>query len=179
MEEKAAQSLLSEDVKFSIRTTGLLYLIGIRKIKLSIRPLCLGTMIQMSRYIAKVDVENKPGMSAIEGGMLAVEQNANLVISIITVAILRRGIRLALFKRMLSGYLLKTLTTEDIHKLLLVAVKNADIPSFLSSIVFLKGQNVLEKKTSQNITGEIIAPGDLSETQSNITDLPGSTSCGE
>jgi len=168
MEEKTANIILDQGIKFSIKTTGLRKLFGKKK-TFVIKPLYPGTMIKLSGLLPKIDISN---LDTSEGGVTGqffdlIGKNAETVCKMVSIATLRKPLQIKFFHWLRWRYFLWNATAADLENLMSIITVQTNGINFLNTIVFLKGQNILapKKQTSPTGTGEIIAPGDLSEPQ--------------
>ena len=158
MEKKAGQTLLDEPVRFKVKTGWLFP----KKIRLSIKPLYLGTLVKISmlQKDMKIDRERYQKEPIAESFNIAGENSRNMA-KIVAYGILNGPVKIALFGRILTTFLYWKLDTEALKQLLGIIIDSIGVMDFMSSIVSLHGVNVLSpRETSQNITGETIASGE-------------------
>ena len=166
MEQKAADAILQTPLKFSVKNRGLLRFI-VKKISLSVTPFYPGTIIKMSRELKKlkIDVENIQ-KNTLNGALANYEENSWVLARAIAIGIINTKPEKVLLTGLLTRYLHRNLNHSELKELSIIIVSQINITDFTLTIVFLNGLNMLAPKktgTSQTITGETIAPGDLSE----------------
>lgn len=140
-----------------------------------IQPLNFGTMIKISRVLLDIDVSVFRQTNALDAVYKVLDTNGDKIASIVAMAFVNR-------KRdpdaSLIEFIKDNFTSKELLQALMIVLNQMDVTSFMSSIVSMRGLNLLQE-TSQKVPGEIIASGKPSEQQSNISDSHGMKSSGE
>ena len=138
---------------------------GIGKLRFKIRPLYLGTLVAMGKYISKIGIDRE---SFDEHPMAEVLEkmpiNGRIMSKIVALGVLNSRMRIALFARVYEKYFLWNVTAADLKGITFLILQQTNVQDFIYSIVSLKGLDVISQKagTSQSFTGETIAPGESS-----------------
>jgi hypothetical protein len=177
IEIKAGATILDESKRFSIKTHGLLRVIGIKRLRFGIKGLYLGTLILISKEITSITIKDGNGIAQATSAM---EMNSKIMARIIALAILNNRLKIRLFKRILTSFLLWSLNAKNLSDLVHLVLDQMNVLDFFSSIVSIGGLNILKKKeTSPKDEGSSIAPGTQSESSLNTSDSPGKEFSGE
>ena len=143
---KVADSVLDNSVKFSIET-GLLFP---KRVKLSVRPLRLGTLIYISKEQENVsEVElSKDVLPAIA----KLSANIKPATKIVAYSILNSRVKIKLFSGIFSRWLAWRISPKELNSLLALSLKQSEVTDFFGSTVLLKGMGLLEQKKSKAVT---------------------------
>jgi hypothetical protein len=165
MEQKASKALLHEPVKFHIRTKGLLRLLGIKRIPVKIYPLHLGTMVKISGQMEKLSTltVQQINTETLKSAYKLIGENSAITSRLLAYAIINSWLGIKLFTGLWAWYLHWRLTSDEIEALMSIVIEQTGTMAFMTTIVSLRGLNVLSPKatmeTSPNGTEEIIASG--------------------
>jgi hypothetical protein len=172
---KAADTLLEEPVDFTVTVANpnLLHKLKIlpSQKKFEIRPLVLGTMLQIAREFSTFDFDEKDNNNLLEAGMKALIEHKQAMVNIVAYAIANSPGKPP---PSLVAYLDKNLTSTDLFRLMTLVVQQMNIRPFLSALVSIGILNPFAKKT--RATSQ--TSGEQSEASSNITGSTGKTSSG-
>lgn len=161
MEEKAANIILDEGVKFSIKTTGIRRIFSKKK-TFVIKPLYPGTIVKISGMLYKLDVTDLKSEQGISGQLIGlIGKNAITVCKMVSICTLRKPLNIIFFHWLRWRFFMWNATCADLQNLMDIITVQTNGINFLNTIVSLKGQNILapRKQTSPIGTGETIAPG--------------------
>jgi hypothetical protein len=104
-------------------------------------PLCLGTLVKISKIILGIEVSDMKGGNVFEGMYQAITDNTDKVVEIIGHAIMNS-------KTDPSAELLELLrlelTADDMSKILTVLINQMDLRSFIHSITLIRGLFVMQ-----------------------------------
>ena len=171
MQTKAAQIILHEPEKVWFKPRGLFRLLGIKKVPVWIYPLHLGTIIKISKLLAKLKPidGNNLASKPIQEMFSNIEVNGWKMCKMIAYGIINNWLFFPLLSYPLALFIYVRLSNNEILGLLSIIIEQTQTKSFQISIVSLKGLDILnpktEKETSPSGTEEIIAPGDSSGIQ--------------
>ncbi len=144
IQNKAADTLINKGVKFTLKIFGI-------KIKLSIKPLKLGTLIYISKASLKIKDIPQDDMLQVIGSS---KENARPMASIAAYGILNGKLSILFLGRFLTYILLWKLTPKELSSLLSLTIKQSEVTDFFGCTVLTKGINLMEVKavTSKETT---------------------------
>lgn len=168
-EEKISKTLLDDNsTPFSIKVShpAILRMIGIRKIKLRIKDLKLGTLYKLSTKLLALKLDITEGENKTKAIFLSMNEGMiDIQAECIAIAILNNPFRIRIWKRLLKRFLVWNLDAKSMNQLLSLLLEKMNIMDFMSSIVSIGGLQIVRKETSlESDTGGTIAPGTISET---------------
>jgi hypothetical protein len=119
---------------------------GIKKKKRSfiIRPIYLGSLIRISRILLSIDLSTYNAKD-LNSNYEMIDRNTGHVARVIAIAIQNNKHEPDVG---LMRFILNNFSTADMMSVLTVVVKQMDLLSFMSTIVSIKGMNILEKSTA-------------------------------
>jgi hypothetical protein len=132
----------------------------------NIYPAKMGTMLRISSLVLSIDKDLFTSGNKIAANMEAISKHAKTLCKIIALAIYNREERPP--ARMVNT-IMEQFSPEAIFKVVLIVLQSMNLDSFMSSIIFIRGLNLLE--TNPQTQGSQIAPGTSSEDLLNISDL--------
>lgn len=147
--KEAASTILDQAVTFDIDilaiNKGHAYLQkkGLLKTKKKfiLRPLTLGTLTQISKRMLEIDLESFKGGQLLEANYKILSQHGRTVAEIVALAVANRK---AGAPRGLVDFLLHNLTPKELLTVLNLVHQQMDLRNFMSSIISMRGLNVLE-----------------------------------
>jgi hypothetical protein len=116
--------------------------------------------------VLSIDKDLFTSGNKIAANMEAISKHAKTLCKIIALAIYNREERPP--ARMVNT-IMEQFSPEVIFKVVLIVLQSMNLDSFMSSIIFIRGLNLLE--TNPQTQGSQIAPGTSSEDLLNISDL--------
>lgn len=126
-----------------------------------IHPLNFGTMIKISRLLLDIDVEVFKKSTMLDSVYRVLNANGDSIAMIVATAIVNR-------KKdpdpALVDFIKDNFTAQELLSCVMIVLKQMDVTSFMTSIVSMRGINLLQE-TSQKMPEEIIASGEPSEQQ--------------
>lgn len=167
--EKVADTILDNHVTLTVtiepksRLDRILMRFGLKeKVKLlEIHPLNFGSMIKISRLLLNIDIEVLKSGNMLDAVYKIMDTKGDLIAKVLAVAIVNR-------KKdppdELINFIKDNFTSQELLHALMIVLKQMDVTSFMSSIVSMRGINLLQE-TSQKIPEETIASGEHSEQQ--------------
>lgn len=180
--QKSADTLLDRSVTFTVsvdpksklhRILQQLKIMPTQRV-FEIQPLNFGTMIKISRVLLDIDVAVFRQTNMLEAVYKVLDTHGDKIASIVAMAFVNR-------KRdpepSLIEFVKENFTSKELLQALMIVLNQMDVTSFMSSIVSMRGLNLLQE-TSQKVQEEIIASGNHSEQQSNTSDSLGTKSSG-
>ncbi len=109
----------------------------------------LGTILHMSKLYAEIAIdEEKIKDSAYAGSYMLVPDNAMRVAKLVAIAILRTNIKIKLFSRILTKYLLWNLTPEKLFTVMGMVLVIGNTASFTNSIRLIQALRMMKPKES-------------------------------
>lgn len=126
-----------------------------------INPLCFGTMIKISRLLLDIDIEIFKKGNMLDAVYKVLDAQGDSIATIVAMAIVNRKQDP---DRSLIEFIKDNFTAQEILQAVMIVVKQMDVTSFMTSIVSMRGLNLLQE-TSQKMTEGIIASGEHSEPQ--------------
>ncbi len=169
IQNKAADATTDQGTKFKIRVLWF-------KIRLSIKPQRLGTIILQSKERSKIvqfDSDVTP-VKILDGLSDSVKPMAR----IISLSILNNRVRIFWFNRVLTLLLLWSLKTKELRQLTAVTISQMGIEDFFHTTVLLRSINQLERR-GETVTDQPTPSGDESETSVKTSDTASTMSSGE
>lgn len=131
-----------------------------------IYPVKMGTLLRISELILPIEKEIFSNGTMIDANLNAIQKHAKTLCKVIALAIHNRKTEPS---ERLVNLILQQFTPEAIMRIVVVVLQAMDIKNFMSSIIFIRGLNLLEMNPQTQ--GSTIAPGTSSEELSNIFDL--------
>lgn len=130
-EKLAAEVLLDKGVAWRLPAPWFLRIFGKSTVMMSVKPLRLGTLLELSRlYLAMGITEEK-----LSGDInQLIRSNATMVSRIAAVCVLNSRIRIRLFRNVLGRFLLNRLTANAMLELMMFVVTLSGSSAFLSTI---------------------------------------------
>jgi hypothetical protein len=125
-----------------------------------VRPICMGSLIRISRLILSIDAGKVDFKNMLESNYRFVDQYAETAAQVIAIAITNS-------KQKPSGRLVKFIlhnfSSSELLSTILIVVRQMGVQNFMSSIISLRGLSVLEDAVSPEVSptgqGSQIAPG--------------------
>lgn len=181
--KKTADTLLDQSVTFTVsiepksKIHRLLQKVRIKATErvFYIHPLTFGTMIKISRLLLDIDVTIFRQVNMLDGVYKVLNKDGDKIATIVAMAFVNRKKDP---ENTLIEFIKDNFTSKELLQALMIVLNQMDVTSFMSSIVSIRGLNLLQE-TSQKVTGEIIASGNPLEQQLNTSDLHGMKSYGE
>jgi hypothetical protein len=148
MEYQAGSTLLDEGISFDVP------IIGKKKIRLYVKPLRAGTIVKISQQVTRFQKINESDEMIAE--MLAKGENLVPVSKIVAYGVLNSRIKIKLFGRILSNFLLwKVESLEYLFAYVSLVYRQMGAQHFFFIMALTKGMNFLERtKTTENIAAE-------------------------
>ncbi|MBU7577197.1 MAG: hypothetical protein KAF40_03970 [Flavihumibacter sp.] len=125
-----------------------------------IRPLTLGSLIRISRIILSIDPEIFNKERILEALYGAADKHGTELARVVAIAFTNSRREPA---DSLISFIQESITTPQLKEVLGVIILQMDVRSFMSSIVSIRGMNLLTMKTNPVDQGSQIASGALSE----------------
>lgn len=135
---------LSVDIKPRNRVDRLLQQWGIlpKKRVFLITPICLGTLLHISKILLSIDVQiHQDQQKLLETIYQAISSHGEKMAQIVALSIQNSN---SPVDPALVDFILRNFTAREMMSVLTIVVKQMDVSSFLSSIISIRGLNVLE-----------------------------------
>jgi len=146
MQERVADTLLERGVRFKIPAPFFLRLIWVRHIAITIKPSKYGTLLEMSKLSAKLDIDlTALSEGSINEAMAMVEKHGHTVARWVAVAILNSKFSIRFFARPLAKRLMWLLTPKRLAELFLLVTMLSQVQDFTSIIRFLNTMNLTRR----------------------------------
>ncbi len=143
---EAGATLLNEPVRFKIK-----WWFGI-KLPFGIRPLKPGTIVKISQQETRLKPVDESGQMIHE--LLLAGNNYKVFARIIAVAVLNHPVKIRLFSRWLSYFLLWNIpSTQDMLTLISLVYKQMGAEHFFFIMQLTQGMNFLKKRMKTENTG--------------------------
>lgn len=130
-----------------------------------IHPVKMGTLLRISELILPIEKDLFNGGSMIDANLQAIQKHAKTLCRVIALSIHNRKTEPS---ERLVNLIMEQFAPASLLQVLIVVLQQMDIKSFMSSIIFIRGLNLLEMNPQTQ--GSPIAPGTSSEELSNIFD---------
>jgi hypothetical protein len=141
-----------------------------RKRKFVIEPIKMGSLIRISKLMLSIDMSVFDMRNLLESNYKAIDKHASTMARIVAVAIQNNKHQPS---EKLVEFVLNNFTSHELRMVASMVLKQMDVTSFMSSIISIKGTNVLEmqaatapgakeNEVSPLTQGRGIAPGTLS-----------------
>lgn len=128
-----------------------------------IYPAKMGTLIRISNLILPIEKDLFANGTMIDASMQAIQKHAKTLCRVIAVAIHNRK---SAPPEKLVELITNQFTSQAVLSVLLAVLQSMDVKNFMSSIIFMRGLNLMEMNPQTQ--GSQIAPGTSSEALSNI-----------
>lgn len=142
LEQKAADSLIENGVKFTVKAFGINF-------RFTIKKLYLGTLIQISKEKSKLikysDKTTEPDVIS------SFENDCKLKARIIALAVVNSKFQ-PLRKHFLTWLFLKKITAEELLTLTEIVIDSTGTAFFFKSSILLQGLNVIAKNQEMNMS---------------------------
>lgn len=123
-----------------------------------VRPLCLGSLIKISRVMLGMDISVLKDINVMESSYRAIAGHADAMIRVVAIALVNREEDPP---QDLLDLVRREFTSKDLATTLSVILSQMNISSFLNTIISVRGLNVLAKKEVSPIDqGSQIASGE-------------------
>lgn len=129
-EKHAAEILLDRGVAWPVKAPWFLRLVGKKTIKITVKALRLGTLFELSRLYTAMGITEVDFKSQHE----LIQKNLKTVCIIAAIAILNSPIRIRLFSKLLSRFILKRFTANMLLEIMIFIITYSGVTSFLSTI---------------------------------------------
>lgn len=159
VEKSAVETMLDNGVRFGVDTRGLLSLLGKKQIKFHIRQPYLGTLLHISKIYLEMEIDEKKfGDNAYQDSYMLVPENARRMSMIIALAMINDKIRIKLFSKLLSNWLLWRLNPSKLFQLMVTVLTLSNTASFTNSIRLTKALRMMKPKEEkeENLSRSII-----------------------
>jgi hypothetical protein len=120
-----------------------------------IKPLCLGSLIKISKLILEIDVSIIGEKNYQEVGYKLMKGYSHVLAEIVAIAIINAKTDPP---KELTSFLLHNLSAKELLSISMLVLKQLDTSSFIASIISIRGVNILQAGMSLK-PGEIIASG--------------------
>ena len=111
-----------------------------------LHPITMGNLIRISKLLLTIDMSvYELQKNVLESNYHSIVQHGEPLARIIAIAISNRK---AGPSNRLVSFILENFTAKEMQTLLAAIVKQMDLVSFMSSIISVKGMNILESKTA-------------------------------
>lgn len=160
------------DIRSTNRFHALLQSWGIlpKKRVFMLQPITMGSLIRISKLLLKIDMNLYDLNNLLDSNYKAIEAHAPALAEIVAIALQNSRQQPS---QKLIAFILNNFTSKEMMGVLGLVVKQMDLSSFMSSIISVKGMNILESKTataeiarnnemSPSMTGSLIALGQQS-----------------
>jgi hypothetical protein len=154
--EKVADTVLEKPVVIEVDVAGTWYKKA-HKATFELRPITLGSLIKISKLLLSID-DKINSQDWLNSSYAAMEKHGNTIAKIIAIAIHNRK---SDPPASLVNLVLHNFTSKELLSTLAIVLKQMGVSTFISSIVSMKGLNILVE-TSPKEQGSQIASGALS-----------------
>jgi hypothetical protein len=152
--------IMDVDVKPQSRFFALLQKYGLKpKVRtLTIHPIVMGNLIRISKLLIDIDMTVFDLKQLLESNYQAMAKYGDHVVQVVAIAVHNGKSEPP---RELVEFIRYNFTSHELLAVLGLVAKQMNVMSFMSSIISIKGMNVLtsQKEMSPISQGEIIAPG--------------------
>jgi hypothetical protein len=125
---------------------------------LTLRPVKMGTLLRMSELLLPIEKEIYSHGNLIDANLQAIQKHSKTLCRVIALAIHNKKTEPP---ESLVNMISEQFTPQSIMGVLVEVLKAMDVKSFMSSIIFIRGLNLLEMNPQTR--GSQIAPGTSSE----------------
>jgi len=134
------------DFKVSVANPNILHRLGIRSSEKTfvIKPLVLGTMLQIARELSSIDSDDLDQQKLIAAGIKSLFEHNDVMVIIVALAIRNSPEPPPVH---LVRFLNKNLTSEDLYRLMNLVVKQMNVNPFLHALASVGILNPFAKKT--------------------------------
>lgn len=117
----------------------------------------MGSLIRISKLLLEIDVSVFDFSNIMESNYKAIVQHSERLAECVAIA-LQNG-RVAPSKK-LTAFILRNFSTKEMLGVLAIVVKQMDLTSFMSSIISVKGMNILENRivSAENVNLPEVSP---------------------
>lgn len=137
----------------------------------TLHPITMGSLIRISKLLTTIDVSVYDMKNILDSNYRAIEQYGGTLAEIVAIALTNTKQQPG--KNMVR-FVMNNFTSKEMLHVLGLVLKQMDLTSFMSSIISVKGMNILESRTaaagvvnlnemSPLMQGSSIAPGTPSE----------------
>lgn len=117
----------------------------------------LGTLIRISRYLLEIEMTIPDRNNLLEVNYKAIDEHGEKLAIIIAMAIQNSK---ADVSKKLVMFIMQNFTTKELFGVLSIVVQQMDLTSFMSSIISIKGMNVLatgKPANAQSVNGNEVS----------------------
>jgi len=129
------------------------------KRRFTIRPICFGSLIRISRLILSIDVSVFDLKNLLDSNYKAIEQHAGTMAEVVAVAIQNDRHEPS---RHLVNFILRNFTAQEMQKVMAIVLQQMNVTSFMTSIISMRGMNVLDvpAASASNVSASEVSPMD-------------------
>jgi hypothetical protein len=138
------------DVKPVNKVHGKLQKWGIlpKKRSFTLNPITMGSLVKISKLLLDIDMDVYKADRLLESNYEAISKHGETMAKIVAIAI--TNTKPGPSKRLVS-FIVFNFTTKELLYVLSIVMKQMDLTSFMSSIISVKGMNILETKTASAV----------------------------
>lgn len=137
----------------------------------TLHPITLGSLIKISKLLLDIDMSVYDLKDLMGSNYQSIAQHGELLAKIVAIAIQNNKQQVS---EKLLQFILQNFTSREMLGVVSIVIRQMDLSNFMSSIISVKGMNILESKTaaataaneavvSPLMQGRSIAPGVQSE----------------
>lgn len=139
-----------------------------KKRRFVIHPITLGSLIRISKYLLSINIEPKTAMkSLLESSYHAMGDHGEKLAFIVAVAIQNNRHKPS---DALVNMVLENFTSKELLSVCTVVLQQMDLSNFLTTIISIRGMNILENRTV-NVNG--VEPDEVSPLTQGRNIAPG------
>lgn len=151
--QKVAETVLARSVSIDVDVVPVNWLhkqLQLKKVlpvkkTFSLKPIYLGTLIRISELLLGVDFDRVKEMTSMDAITHLAQKELHIMAECIALAIHNKKTKVP--KRLVK-FVLNNFTALEMYKVTLIVIKQIDTQNFISSIILLRGTNILEKTTA-------------------------------
>lgn len=143
VEQHAAEILLDRGVAWEVPAPGICRIIGVRKIKISLKALKLGTLLEVSRRYAALNIKTE---DLEKDPWKLINKNLIQVCRIVAVCVLNSRLKIKLFTRPLAHFIRWRFTGNMLLEVMIFVANFSGLLSFTSTIGLIRDLRITAPK---------------------------------
>jgi hypothetical protein len=143
VEKKAAETLSDRGVYWKLPSFWFLRIIGKKTVRVIVKPIRLGTLLELSRIYAALDIKPEDLEKDPHGLIL---NNTRALCTIAAVCILNSKLKIRLFSGLLARFLLSRLTANNLLEIMMFIVTYSGVTAFTTTIRLIGEMRVTTPK---------------------------------